>query len=58
MILIMIEFNFLCKKKILAMVGKNSNICINMFCYENKLTFPIYVSNQKSENPMDFFPYN
>ena len=25
---------------------KNS-ICINMFCYENKLTFPIYVSDQK-----------
>ena len=24
-----------------------------MFCYENKLTFPIYVSDQKFENSMD-----
>ena len=24
-----------------------------MFCYENKLTFPIYVSDQKFENLMD-----
>ena len=23
-----------------------------MFCYENKLAFPIYVSNQKFENSM------
>ena len=29
------------------------NICINVFCYENKLTFPIYVSDQKFENSMD-----
>ena len=24
-----------------------------MFCYENRLTFPIYVSNQKFKNSMD-----
>ena len=24
-----------------------------MYCYENKLTFPIYVSDQKFENSMD-----
>ena len=24
-----------------------------MFCYENELVFPIYVSNQKFENSMD-----
>ena len=23
------------------------NICINVFGYENKLVFPIYISNQK-----------
>ena len=28
-------------------------ICINVFCYENKLTFPIYISDQKFENSMD-----
>ena len=30
-----------------------NNICIYVFCYENKLTFPIYISNQKLENSMD-----
>ena len=53
MILIMMELNFLCKKKILARLEKKSNICINVFCYENKLVFPIYVSDQKFENSMD-----
>ena len=28
-------------------------ICINLFCYEHKLTFSIYVSDQKFENSMD-----
>ena len=26
---------------------------MNVFCYENKMTFPIYVSDQKLENSMD-----
>ena len=30
-----------------------TNIFINVFCYENKLTFPIYISGQKFENSMD-----
>ena len=47
MILIMMELNFLYQKK-----AKN-NICINVFCYENKSTFPIYISDQKFENSMD-----
>ena len=29
------------------------HININEFCYENKLIFPIYISNQKFENLMD-----
>ena len=29
------------------------NICINVFCCKNKLTFPIYISGQKFENSMD-----
>ena len=41
------ELNFLCK------IGTKNNICINVFCYENKLTFPIHVSDQKFENSMD-----
>ena len=29
-------------------------ICINVFCYENKLVIPIYVSDQKFENSVHF----
>ena len=31
---------------------KNS-ICINVVCYENKLVFPIYISDQEFGNSMD-----
>ena len=34
-------------------IETKNNICINVFCYENKLTFPIYNSDQKFENSMD-----
>ena len=30
-----------------------SNICINVFGYENELVFPVYISHQKSEDSMD-----
>ena len=30
-----------------------NNICINAFCYENKRTFSIYISDQKFENSMN-----
>ena len=41
------------QEKDFSKIEKKNNICINMFCYENKLTFPIYVSDQKFENSMD-----
>ena len=28
-------------------IETKNNICINAFCYENKFTFPIYISDQK-----------
>ena len=34
-------------------IENKNNICMNVFCYENKLTFPIYVLDQKFENSMD-----
>ena len=34
-------------------IESENNIYINVFCYENKLTFPIYISDQKIENSMD-----
>ena len=30
-----------------------NSICINAFSYENKLVFPIYISDQKFEDSMD-----
>ena len=41
------------QEKDFSKIEKKNNICINMFCYENKLTFPIYVSDQKFENSME-----
>ena len=40
-------------KKDYCRIEKQNNICINVFCYENNLTYPVYVSDQKSENCMD-----
>ena len=32
---------------------ERQNICINVFCYENDLTYPVYASGQKFKNCMD-----
>ena len=40
-------------EKNFSKIETKNNICINIFCYENKLTFPIYISDQKFENSMD-----
>ena len=34
-------------------IETKNNIHINVYCYENRLTFQIYVSDQKFENFMD-----
>ena len=41
------------QEKFFSKIEKKNSICINVFCYENRLTFPIYVSNQKFQNLMD-----
>ena len=41
------------REKDFSRIEKKKNICINLFCHENKLTFPIYISDQKFENSMD-----
>ena len=35
-----------------------NNICISVFGYEDKLVFPIYVSDQKFEESMDMLLLN
>ena len=34
-------------------IETKSNICIKVFCYENKLIFPVHISDQKFENSMN-----
>ena len=53
MILIREELSFLSWKKKVNRIETKNNICINVFCYENGFTFPIYILDQKCENSMD-----
>ena len=46
-----IEFPF--SKKDYCKIERQNNICINVFCYENGLTYPVYVSDQKFGDSMD-----
>ena len=34
-------------KKDYCRIERQNNICINVLCYENKFTYPVYVSNQE-----------
>ena len=47
------EIEFHVNKGDFSRIITKNNICINVFCYENKLTFPIYISDKKFENSMD-----
>ena len=36
-------------KRDYSKIEQKKNICIKVFCYENGLTYPVYVSDQKSK---------
>ena len=40
-------------KENFSKIETKSNICINVYCYENKLVFPIHISDQKFETSID-----
>ena len=40
-------------KKDYCRIERQNNICINVFYYENNLTYPVHVSDQKFENCME-----
>ena len=40
-------------KKDYSRIGQKNNICINVFCYENGLTYPVYVATENLENCID-----
>ena len=41
------------REKDFSRIETKNNICINVFCYENQLTFPIYISDQEFKKSMD-----
>ena len=47
MILFMKVLNFLYLKKDYSKTEKKKNISNNLFCYENDLTYPVHVSDEK-----------
>ena len=47
------DVDFPVQEKDFSEIETKYYICINVFRYENRLIFPIYVSDQKSENAMD-----
>ena len=49
------ELSFLFQKKDYCKIERQNNICINVFCYKSGLTDPIYISNQKFKDCMDYY---
>ena len=47
------KIKFPASKEHFNRIDTKNNIYINVFCYENKLTFPMYISDQKFELSMD-----
>ena len=53
MTLIMMGLRFLLQEKDFSKIETKNNICINVYCFENKLVFPIYISDPEFENAID-----
>ena len=56
MTLIMMGLRFLLQEKDFSKIETKNNICINVYCFENKLVFPIYISDPEFENAIDLLP--
>ena len=50
--------NFPISEKDYGTIEKKKNICINAFCYQNDLVYPIQISKQKFEDHMDVLLIN
>ena len=46
------------QEKDFSKIEVKNNICIDIFCYEDELVFPIYISHQKFEDSIDFVAFN
>ena len=47
------DIKFPASKKYYGRLEKSNNICINVFAYENVLTYPIHVSGEQFEDCMN-----
>ena len=47
------RIEFPVREKDFSKIETKTNVCINVFDHENRLVFPIYISDQKFENSMD-----
>ena len=47
------EIEFPVQEKDFNKIEIKNNICINVFGYDNRLVFPIYISDKKCEDSMD-----
>ena len=45
--------NFTVSKKDYCRIEMQNKMCINVFCYDNKWTHPVHLSNQKFNDNMD-----
>ena len=46
------------QEKEFSKIEVKNNICINVFGHEDDLVFPIYISDQKFEDSIDFVAFN
>ena len=47
------EIEFPAEEKDFKKIEVENNICINVFCYENEMVFPIYISDKIFKDSMD-----
>ena len=52
------DIKFPVSKKDNKKIERKNNICINAFCYENDLVYPVHISKQKFEDCMDLLLIN
>ena len=47
------RINFPISKKDYCKIEEQNKTCINVFCYENEVVYPVYLSDQKFRDSMD-----
>ena len=52
------DIEFRVSKAYYKKIEQKNNMCINVFCYENGLTYPIHISKQKFKDYMDLLLIN